>query len=148
MSEQKLARGTYAEPSQFEIDKERYDTHTRHAEPIFEFLRSRKNVKTAIEIAERKKQRRKIMVVLTIDGTGGEGTCKPMNASVTHSPLPNPGHKLDRPSKYEIGKYYVGLGDNPNLPGIISGPFDGARPVLEGQTLYVFDHNYGLVKVD
>lgn len=51
-------------------------------------------------------------------------------------------------ASYKVGAYYIGIGSNPDFPGIIAGPFDEARPVLEGHTLYVYHSTYGLVKVE
>lgn len=46
------------------------------------------------------------------------------------------------------GRYYVGIGSDPNHPAIVAGPFDGAIPVMDGHTLYVYHHKYGFVKVE
>lgn len=136
------------DPIQYKNNAARAAELKAKATPIFESIMWHPNVLDAIEIAKRQRGRRLVRVMIAIDHTGD--TCEAMQASVTHVPLPKPGLKEDGTpkSKYQIGKYYVGCGSNPNFPSIISGPFDGAVPTLEGHTLYWFDAKYGLVKVE
>jgi Na+-translocating ferredoxin:NAD+ oxidoreductase RnfG subunit len=114
------------------------------AQPLFAKVRDERGVQEAVELAKRHGRRRTIRITIAIDEAG-----EVMQASITNRPLPGLGQKANgKPKdKYKVGAYYIGGGSDSAFPGIIAGPFDGARPADEGQTLYVYDAKYGLVKV-